>query len=88
MKTDKNIQFTQQIWQEKNYIVYLCCGQEVRRGGNPRQTEPGPEPPGGLIASKETARRTLKTEHNLAASIGEVCRDYAKGSRPKENGEA
>ena len=43
---------------------------------------------GGLTASKEAARSTLKIEHNLAASIGEVCRDYAKSSRPKENGEA
>ena len=68
-------------------MLYLSCGQGDRRG-KPSSNGAGAETPGGLIASKEAARSTLKTEHNLAASIGEVCRDYAKGSRPKENGEA
>ena len=40
----------------------------------------GRKPAGG-----ESPRCTLKTEHNSAASIREACRDYAKGSRPREN---
>ena len=59
-----------------------------RRGREPSLNGTGAGTPGGLIASKETARRTLKIQYSLAASIGEVCRDYAKCSRPKENGEA
>lgn len=34
----KNHWFYEQIWQEKNYIVYLSCGQEVRRERVPRCT--------------------------------------------------
>ena len=69
-------------------MLYLSCGQEDRRGRESSLTGTGAGTPGGLIAGKETARRTLTIKHNFAASIGEVCRDYAKSSRPKENGEA
>ena len=69
-------------------MLYLSCGQGDRRGREPSSNGAGAETPGGLIAGKEAARRTLTIEYNFAASIGEVCRDYAKSSRPKENGEA
>ena len=69
-------------------MLYLSCGQGDRRGREPSLNGTGAGTPGGLIASKEAARSTLKIKHNLVASIGEVCRDYAKNSRPKENGEA
>ena len=79
--------FATNLTRKKLYSIF------VLRTGSPPRAKPslngtGAGTPGGLIASKETARRTLKTEYNLAASIGEVCRDYAKSSRPKENGEA
>lgn len=69
-------------------MLYLSCGQGDRRGRESSSNGAEAGTPGGLIASKETARRTLKTKHSLAATIREVCRDHAKGSRPKENGEA
>ena len=68
-------------------MLYLSCGQGDRRGREPSLNGTGAGTPGGLTASQEAARRTLKTKHNLAASIGEACRDYAKSSRPRENGE-
>ena len=58
-------------------MLYLSCGQGDRRGRKPSFNGTGAGTPGGLIAGKETARRTLTIKHNLAASIGEVCRDYA-----------
>ena len=73
---------------KKKLICYICLAVREAAEGEPSPNGAGAGTPGGLIASKETARRTLTIKHNLTASIGEVCRDYAKSSRPKENGEA
>ena len=85
MKTSKKyIVFITNLTRKKLYSIF------VLRTGSP----PGARLPviksarAGAFRGWLTGRRTLTIQYNLAASIGEVCRDYAKSSRPKENGEA